>query len=108
MASPDTPGRLVIYGMCKYPTACRHLRIAARQQPGTHPIDLLSVQRDGPPPSTAVSRPSTSLRSASTTSQRVRSYAGRACVLVLPQVAEVDNHQLDSTLFGVGVEQAHR
>ena len=22
--------------------------------------------------------------------------------------AEVDNHQLDSTLFGVGVEQAHR
>jgi hypothetical protein len=29
-------------------------------------------------------------------------------VLVLPQVAEVDNHQLDSTLFGVGVEQAHR
>jgi hypothetical protein len=32
----------------------------------------------------------------------------QSCVLVLPQVAEVDIHQLDSTLFGVGVEQAHR
>jgi hypothetical protein len=29
-------------------------------------------------------------------------------VLVLPQVTEVDNHQLASTLFGIGVEQAHR